>query len=450
MAGVRGVQSRGLAAGARAGSRGSRGVVTPMLKRFFFRAIDLAPWLLWVSATAYLSLQPTGVATYARSLAFALAAYFTIVIFIASIAGWRERIVSPGAPLLIALAAWSLWATASWSWSVHPEYTADELRREVLFTLMVMATFYLVAFSATAWRALVTVLFMGFAVVVGVAIALTMQHNELEVSHWHAGFGPFSTYLVLVAPFLLTLLAPRPGGFGGGRVAVMVAVLLLLLLIGGARIAENRMVWIALAIMFAVAALVAAIRWRHALRRAPLRWLIALSIVLVALGALFGESVREKARLHFPPQTPIAQTFSGDPRLPLWEETLELIGERPLIGYGFGKSILGQELRSNLHDPLMSHPHNVFISQWLQLGAVGLLAFLALLGTLGWQYARFLRSADDTLALLGLIGVSLLVGFIVKNLTDDFLVRSNAKEFWALSAAVLGFGLRRERGLAPD
>jgi O-antigen ligase len=83
------------------------------------------------------------------------------------------------------------------------------------------------------------------------------------------------------------------------------------------------------------------------------------------------------------------------------------------------------------------------MSQWLQTGAVGLAAFVALLGALLWRYAGFLRSRDDSLALLGLVGIGLLVGFLVKNLTDDFLFRSNGKEFWALNAAVLGLGMRR-------
>ena len=58
-----------------------------------------------------------------------------------------------------------------------------------------------------------------------------------------------------------------------------------------------------------------------------------------------------------------------------------------------------------------------------------------------------MRARDDALALIGLIGLALLVGFLVKNLTDDFLVRSNAKEFWALCAMLLGYGVRLERAL---
>ncbi len=46
------------------------------------------------------------------------------------------------------------------------------------------------------------------------------------------------------------------------------------------------------------------------------------------------------------------------------------------------------------------------------------------------------------LAFLGVVGLSLLTGFVVKNLTDDFLFRSNAKEFWALIAMLTGLGTR--------
>jgi O-antigen ligase len=198
-----------------------------------------------------------------------------------------------------------------------------------------------------------------------------------------------------------------------------------------------------------VSSALAAWRWRSALARAPLRWLVPLVALLVVLGLLFGHTAQQKARAHFPPETSVASTLAADPRLALWEETLERIRARPLAGYGFGKSILAQELRADLHDSTLSHAHNIFISQWLQTGAVGLAAFVVLLGALGWRYVRFLRSADDTLALLGLIGIALIVGFVIKNLTDDFLFRSNGKEFWALSALVLGLGMRRSRNGVP-
>ena len=99
-------------------------------------------------------------------------------------------------------------------------------------------------------------------------------------------------------------------------------------------------------------------------------------------------------------------------------------------------------------DPLLAHAHNVFASQWLQTGLVGMLAFTAFIAALALRYVRFLRSRDDTLAFVGVAGLALIAGFIAKDLTDDFLFRSNAKELWAMTAFLLGYGMRRERILA--
>jgi hypothetical protein len=90
----------------------------------------------------------------------------------------------------------------------------------------------------------------------------------------------------------------------------------------------------------------------------------------------------------------------------------------------------------------------MFASQWRQTGAGGMLLFTAFLVALALRYLRFERSRDDTLALVGVAGLSLLAGFVAKNMTDDFLFRSNAKELWAMTAFLLGYGMRRERILA--
>ena len=76
-------------------------------------------------------------------------------------------------------------------------------------------------------------------------------------------------------------------------------------------------------------------------------------------------------------------------------------------------------------------------------------AFVALLAALTVRYVQFLRSTDDALAFLGVIGIALVAGFVTKNLTDDFLLRSNGKEFWILNAALLGFGMRRRNATVP-
>jgi hypothetical protein len=39
----------------------------------------------------------------------------------------------------------------------------------------------------------------------------------------------------------------------------------------------------------------------------------------------------------------------------------------------------------------------------------------------------------------------MLLAFVVKNLTDDFMIRTTSKEFWALNAMLIGYGIRRAR-----
>jgi O-antigen ligase len=401
-------------------------------------------WLL-AAAAAYLALLPTNAATFGRSVFFGVSSILALSLIAAGLTGRGERVPSPGVAILATLGAWCAWDFASIAWSVHAGYTGGELRREIAWGLLVMAAFYVAARDTRAWQTLVGAALASFALLAALAVGLATSIGGWDAGHWHAGVGAFSTYLVLVAPLLLTLLAPAPAGFGDRRSSTMLAVVLLALLLATARLSDNRMVWVALAVVFATGSALAAFRWRAALGRAPMRWLAPLLALLLVLGVLFTETALDKARAHFPPQTTLAQAFADDPRLQLWDRTVELISERPWTGYGFGKSILQQELRSELHDPMLSHAHNLFVSQWLQTGAIGFATFIALLGALLWRYIRFFRASDDTIALLGVIGIALLAGFVVKNLTDDFLLRSNSKEFWAINAALLGFGVRRER-----
>jgi O-antigen ligase len=401
--------------------------------------------LLLIAAAVNLALLPTGALTFWRSLSFGLGALLALLLVGGAITRRAEPIPSPGYAVLLPVLVWSAWATASLLWSVHPEYSADELKREVGWNLLTMIIFYVAGYDWHAWRVLVRTALGALAVMSALALGFAAVHGSWAKGNWHTGVGAYATYLVIAAPLLLVLLAPPPAGFRDGKGPVAIGLLLLALLLAAARMTDNRMVWVALAASCATAAGLAGFRWRATLAQAPARWLAPLLVLLVALGMLFTDAAREKAKAHFPPDTTVAQTFEHDPRLVLWNHTVARIAERPWTGFGFGKSILENDLRGELHDPLLIHAHNIFIAQWLQTGVVGVAAFTALLMAIGWRYLRFYRAQSDTLALLGLLGLTLLAGFVVKNLTDDFLVRSNAKEFWALNALILGWGTRQER-----
>lgn len=402
-------------------------------------------WLLAFCA-AYLALLPTNVATFVHSVAFVGTIVFALCATFAA-RGRDGSVPPPGWLVGVPLAVWCAWSLASLAWSVHPAYSQSQLEREVGDSLLVMFAFYVAARDAQSFRTLAGAALAGFAVLALLAIGMQLVEGDWDAGRWHHGVGPWSTWTVLVAPLLFALLAPPPAGFGNGTRSVVIGVVLVALLVVTDRMTDNRIVWVALAGAFGAASLVAAMRWPHTVVRAPLRWIAPLCAILVVLALGFTDAARERATLAYSPQTSVAASLERDPRLVLWDRIVEKIKARPWTGYGFGRRILATELATELKNPLLVHAHNVFASQWLQSGVVGALAFAALLCALGIRYARFLGSRDDTLAFVGVVGISLLAGFVIKNLTDDFMFRSNAKEFFALAAMLLGYGARREETL---
>jgi len=403
-------------------------------------------WLL-AAAAAYLFLLPTNWARLAHSITFAGAGLLAVIVYALASRNHVTRIPLAGPWILVPLFAWVAWSCLSLAWSVDPAYSQRQLAREVMDSLLAMLVFYVAARDARSVRVLVGAALASFATFALLAVGMTLVQGTWDAGRWHYGVGPWSTWVVLVAPFMFALIAPPPAGFGGGMRLIATGLALLALVVVTARMTDNRVVWIALATAFATASLAGALRWPHTFTRTPVRWTVPLAVLLFVLSLAFADVLEERAA-QVAPAGGVAASIERDPRLTLWEHIVDRIAERPWAGYGFGRRILADRLAAETGDPLLAHAHNMFASQWLQTGAVGMLLFTAFIVALALRYLRFARSRDDTLALVGVAGLSLLAGFVAKNITDDFLFRSNAKELWAMTAFLLGYGMRRERILA--
>ncbi|MBK7793511.1 MAG: hypothetical protein IPJ62_13975 [Betaproteobacteria bacterium] len=135
--------------------------------------------------------------------------------------------------------------------------------------------------------------------------------------------------------------------------------------------------------------------------RAAVLAAVPLLCLLVALGALFADAVREKAQAHHPPaDLGGAGVSPATLRILLWDYLHERIRERPWDRLGFGCGIIGDEPARRCRRRCLAHAHNVFVSQWLQTGAPGFALLVALLAALATAHAASLRSADPTRALL--------------------------------------------------
>lgn len=80
-------------------------------------------------------------------------------------------------------------------------------------------------------------------------------------------------------------------------------------------------------------------------------------------------------------------SFSGQIRLKIWSETLNMLKEKPIFGTGLAGY---QKIMKKYHQPFLSeklkipleihpYPHNIFLAIWSNLGLFGLLSFLWIL-----------------------------------------------------------------------
>ncbi len=139
-----------------------------------------------------------------------------------------------------------------------------------------------------------------------------------------------------------------------------------------------------------------------------------------------------------PTRTMIARGSSG--RSEIWERAIELIGARPILGYG-----TAAELQFPMPSGrILQHPHNMYFEHLLHGGIGGLLLLLALLAAvalLGWRNRQ---------SAVGLLPLAIAVSVAVKGLVGNRLYIGNADATWIEFWLPMGLFIAREvraRGL---
>lgn len=403
---------------------------------------------LAVLLAVYLVMLQTNLALALRSVVFGLIVLAALALVLRADARAEAALSPPARAVVLAFVAWSAWSAASIGWSARPIYSAGELKTDVIELAAGCGAMLLCVRRALTFRRFVATMLGGFAVLATAAIGMAYAQGGWNDKLIHHGIGTWSTHIVVIVPLIALVRAPPLAGFGRGSRATAAAVVLFGLALASARVSENRMVWPALIAALAVFAAAGARRW-------PERWhehrairLAAVVALAALMAAAFVDVASRKAESTLAPPPSIGRSVAEDPRLAIWSLVRERIAERPWVGHGYGKEIVGADLASRLGDPTLTHAHNAFASVWLQTGAAGLALFLGVLIAAGWRFAGYLWSPDDALSLAGAAGLAILAGMIVKNLPDDFFVRTNARYFWTTLALLLAFGERRLRELA--
>lgn len=340
--------------------------------------------------------------------------------------------------------AWALLCVVSLAWSGDPGYTLQELRRELLYD----AIAFIVFFAGTR-RAEELALWVRAIIVAALVLGACQWMRALFPSSAWArsisiGPGPFSTHIAMVVPLLAIAAWPAPGGMGW-RLAPASAACVALLFLGLA--GESRILWLALiaAALVAFALFTASLPRGLRARKLAARAFLAAVALLVILMALSTES---KLRVY-PGARNTYEMLTLDERPVIWKVAGGEIEEAPLFGHGYGRDIVGDDMRRRLQDVSAfpyNHGHSVFLDAALQLGIVGLAAFLAMMGALVAALGSARRFAKGLP--LAIAGLALVTAYALKNVTDDFYFRPNSLVFWAVMGMLLGRAARA-RGEEP-
>ena len=142
--------------------------------------------------------------------------------------------------------------------------------------------------------------------------------------------------------------------------------------------------------------------------------------------------------------------FSGEDtsvglRFALWESTIAMIEEHPLLGVGWGSYYLAYpDYNFFIQDEhvLIFHAHNMYLNMLAEVGIVGGAAFLLTFfaqGFLCWKLYR--GKASLFTRTLGLGGLLMVMAIAVISMSDHVLFgRSISFCFWSLSALCVGSG----------
>lgn len=243
----------------------------------------------------------------------------------------------------------------------------------------------------------------------------------------------------------------------------MLAIAICLPLLLVLYLSQSRGAWVAVAVA-AIFILALSIRNRKVL-------LIGGLVVAVVLGAVFIHYYEPITSYMIAGHTDVSGVSTLEKRLWLWRSAWRMITARPWFGFGMDNWLCYYSGNTVCHipasiqpfhywilynpvthaptglgeEPLLSHPHNIFLHVWVSMGIFGLLAFVAVLVLFFWLFTRILislRSArvEGSMQMQWMtigVGATMVAAIIQGQVDSSFLEQDLAYCFWMLVTALL-------------
>lgn len=386
-----------------------------------FGSMPLVDRILWVCFAAYISILPIGATTALRNL------LFVIVLSVLGTMLCRAK-QWPRVPVCLPWLALLFPALVSLAYSVDFGYSLGEIKTEIGIPFLIFALTATIVCDERSFLRFLHILMAAnvFLVTFSLVTAATGETTKDDlVGTLNTGVGYYSTYLSALIPFvslfLWTCRERQPS------VAWAVSLLLLANL-ASLYVSGNRQGFIAVLAELAVFVLI----YRNKLDRK--HW------ALIAMGTMSVSALFLVQFLHRDASAAsgIGRAMSNDVRWPVWHACIQALTDHPWIGSGFGLRIFQIAYPQFSANGPFWHAHNVLLNKGIQMGVPGIVGFLFLFFSIPWQMLRSLR-LNGLVGAAVTAGIAMSLGFLLKNMTDDFFYRESGYVFWLLSGAVLGF-----------
>lgn len=133
----------------------------------------------------------------------------------------------------------------------------------------------------------------------------------------------------------------------------------------------------------------------------------------------------------------LLQDRSGQIRISIWKETARFLKDNPVAGAGFAsytKKIAPYHTTVNGEGiEIFHHPHNIFLTMWVNVGLLGLISFVGILvATFYTQYKK-----RHELNLFNYIAIATLACIIIAGLVDSPYIKNDLAMFFWMVIALL-------------
>lgn len=342
------------------------------------------------------------------------------------------------------LSAWIALCALSALWSANASMTLRAVYLDWILSAGVFYACHVLSQREGTWRRLSLILLMVNVLLLGQSAytyaeggyATLMSHQMRSgLMRWYPGPGVASTYATLTLPLAVAWLTEA-----GWRRWTMPTITLVAACVIGA-LSQNRVFWLGF-MMMAVFAFLAV--WPVLTVRRRIVGALVVALLCLAGGIGFVKVVTQRSPTAAPPVASVEHAVEQDPRLKGWQYWSRKAAQAPALGFGYGKKALALNLTaaeaeqiSNITTDLLGHAHNLLLDVVLQTGIVGFALFCWLLAALAGSYWR-LSGANRYARTLATAGILLIVGMLMKSVTDDFFDNPMILVFWSIAGMLMG------------